>query len=166
MSQTLCRWGILGTANIARKNWQAIHNAGNSTLAAVASRDRARAQQFIEECQADVPLEPAPIPCGSYAELVERNDIDAVYIPLPTGIRKEWVLRAAEAGKHVLCEKPCAITSQDLRTMLDACRRRRVQFMDGVMFLHSRRMPLLRQVLDDGQSVGTVLRIASQFGFR
>jgi predicted dehydrogenase len=166
MAQEPCRWGILGTANIARKNWKAIRNAGNCSLAAVASRDAARARQFIAECQAEAPLTPTPVACGSYDELIGRSDVDAVYIPLPTGVRKEWVIRAAEAGKHVLCEKPCGVSGDDLRAMLDACRRNRVQFMDGVMFMHSRRMPLLRQVLDDGQSVGTVLRVASQFSFR
>lgn len=166
MSIPLCRWGILGTARIARKNWKAIRNAGNSTLIAVASRDPERARQFIEECQVDVPLMPKPAPCGSYQELLDRDDIDAVYLPLPTGIRKEWVLHAARAGKHVLCEKPCAISSADLRSMLDACRENRVQFMDGVMFMHSKRLPLLRQTLDDGRSIGSVRRITSQFSFR
>jgi predicted dehydrogenase len=165
MSQPLCRWGILGTANIARKNWKAIRNAGNSALSAVASRDVVRAQRFIDDCQADVPFTQVPIACGSYEELLGRKDVDAVYVPLPTGIRKEWVLRAAAAGKHVLCEKPCGVTSADLRAMLDACRQNRVQFMDGVMFMHSRRLPLLRQVLDDGQSIGTIRRITSQFSF-
>jgi predicted dehydrogenase len=165
MAQHLCRWGILGTANIAHKNWKAIRNSGNSTLVAVASRNRDRARQFIEECQVEVPLTPPPVPCGSYEELLRRNDVDAVYIPLPTGIRKEWVIRAAEAKKHVLCEKPCGVTSADVRAMLDACRRNDVQFMDGVMFMHSRRLPLLRQVLDDRELIGKVRRIASQFSF-
>ena len=165
MSQPLCRWGILGTANIARKNWQAIRNAENATLTAVASRDRGRAQTFIDVCQSHVQFTPAPAACGSYEELLGRKDVDAVYIPLPTGIRKEWVIRAAEAGKHVLCEKPCGVTGADVRAMLDACKENRVQFMDGVMFMHSARLPLLRQVLDDQQSVGTVRRIASQFSF-
>src|SRR5262245_43855399 len=156
MSTTVCRWGILGTARIARKIWKAIRNADNSALVAVASRDPQRARQFIEECQADVPLTPAPAPCGTYQELLDRDDIDAVYIPLPTGIRKEWVCRTARASKHVLCEKPCAVSSADLSAMLDACREHRVQFMDGVMFMHSRRLPLLRQTLDDGCSIGTV----------
>src|SRR5437868_4703620 len=163
MPHPLCRWGILGTANIARKNWQAIRNAGNSALVAVASRDRARAQRFIAECQAAVPLTPMPSACGNYEELLGRKDIDAVYVPLPTGVRKEWVIRAAEAGKHVLCEKPCAVTTPDLRDMLEACRSHGVQFMDGVMFLHSRRLPLLRQVLDDPEAIGTALRVASSF---
>jgi predicted dehydrogenase len=165
MTTPLCRWGILGTANIARKNWKAIRNAGNSSLIAVASRDRARAQKFIDDCQAVVPFDPAPVPCGSYDELLQRGDVDAVYIPLPTGIRKEWVIRAAEAGKHVLSEKPCGVTSQDVRVMLEACRKNGVQFMDGVMFMHSQRLPLLSQVLDDQQSIGSVLRITSQFSF-
>jgi predicted dehydrogenase len=165
MSQEPCRWGILGAANIARKNWKAIRNAGNSALVAVASRDPARAKRFIEECQDSAPVTPAPAAC-TYDELLARRDVEAVYIPLPTGIRKEWVLKAAEAGKHVLCEKPCGVNSQDLRAMLDACRKQRVQFMDGVMFMHSKRLPLLRQVLDDGQSIGRVLRIASQFSFK
>jgi predicted dehydrogenase len=165
MSTTICRWGILGTARIARKNWKAIRNAGNSALVAVASRDFERARRFIEECQADVPLAPEAAACGSYQELLDRNDIDAVYVPLPTGIRKEWVLRAARAGKHILCEKPCAVSADDLRDMLDACRENHVQFMDGVMFMHSRRLPLLRQTLDDGRSIGSVGRITSQFSF-
>src|SRR5947209_5291754 len=149
MTQGRCRWGILGTANIARKNWKALRDAGNSSLAAVASRDRERARRFIDECQSDAPLTPAPVPCGSYEELLARRDVDAVYVPLPTGIRKEWVIRAAEAGKHVLCEKPCGANAADVRAMLDACNRHNVQFMDGVMFMHGQRLGLLRQVLDD-----------------
>src|SRR5262249_33281735 len=120
---------------------------------------------FIDECQADVPLTPTPAACGSYHELLDRDDIDAVYIPLPTGIRKQWVCRTAGVGKHVLCEKPCAVSTADLRAMLDACREHRVQFMDGVMFMHSRRLPLLRQTLDDGCSIGPVRRITSQLSF-
>ncbi len=165
MTQPLCRWGILGTANIARKNWQALRHAENAVLTAVASRERGRSQQFIDECQSHVPFAKAPAACGSYEELLERKDVDAIYIPLPTGIRNSWVIRAAEAGKHVLCEKPCGVNSADLRAMLDACKENRVQFMDGVMFMHSQRLPLLRQVVADDQTVGTVRRIASQFSF-
>jgi predicted dehydrogenase len=165
MSQPICRWGILGTANIARKNWKAIGSAGNSVVAAVASRERPRAQKFIDECQAAAPQSLVPAACGSYEELLARTDVDAVYVPLPTGIRRDWVVKAASAGKHVLCEKPCGTTAADVQIMLDACRGNKVQFMDGVMFMHSRRLPLLRLVLEDGQSVGAVRRIVSQFSF-
>jgi len=162
---TPCRWGILGAAKIARKNWKAIRKAENSTLVAVASRDRAKARQFIDECQSDVSFPTPPAACGSYEELLARPDVDAVYIPLPTGVRKEWVIRAAEAGKHVLSEKPCGVNAADLREMLAACEKHRVQFMDGVMFMHSARLPLLRSVLDDGTSVGDVRRVVSEFSF-
>jgi predicted dehydrogenase len=166
MAQPLCRWGILGTANIARKNWKAIRNAGNATLVAVASRDAARARQFIAECQAAAPHSAVPAACGSYEELIARMGVDAIYFPLPTGIRTEWVVRAAKAGKHILCEKPCGTATSEVRTMLDACRANKVQFMDGVMFMHSQRLALMRQTLDDRQSVGDILRITSQFSFK
>ncbi len=74
-------------------------------------------------------------------------------------------MKAAEAGKHILCEKPCGPNASELRVMLDACKKHKVQFMDGVMFMHSGRLPLLRKVLEDGESVGTVRRIASHFSF-
>lgn len=163
MSQ-LCRWGILGAAVIARKNWESIKNSGNGILTAVASRDPQKAQQFINELQSFVPFSPAPQPC-TYDELIANPNIDAVYVPLPTGIRKEWVIKAANAGKHVLCEKPCAGNAQDLAEMIAACQANNVQFMDGVMFMHSDRMKALRQTLDDGTSIGDLRRIAMQFSF-
>jgi predicted dehydrogenase len=161
----VCRWGILGTAGIARKNWQAIVLAGNAEVTAVASRTLDRARQFFAECQAHTPLPHAPIAVGSYEALLARSDVDAVYIPLPTGLRKEWVIRAAEAGKHVLVEKPVGVSTADVQDMLAACDRHGVQFMDGVMFMHSRRLDALRQALDDGHSVGKIRRIATQFSF-
>jgi predicted dehydrogenase len=165
MSERLCRWGILGTARIARKNWHSILNSGNGTLAVVASRDRRRAEQFVLECQSRVPFARPPR-AATYDELLGDGDVDAVYIPQPTAVRKEWVLRAASAGKHVLCEKPCGVTAADVDEMLDACRQHGVQFMDGVMFVHSRRLALMRETLLDGTSVGEIRRIVSQFSFR
>jgi len=165
MSERKCRWGILGTANIARKNWQAIRDAGNATLVAVASRDPARSAQFIRECQADIPFPEAPKALESYDALIAHPGLDAVYIPLPTGVRKEWVIRAADAGKHVLVEKPVGCSAADVAAMIAACDRNRVQFMDGVMFMHSRRLARLREILDDGGSVGILRRISMQFSF-
>ena len=163
MSQ-VCRWGILGTANIARKNWQSIKNSGNGTLVAVASRTPERAKQYIGECQSFVAYDPAPQAC-SYEEMLANPAIDAIYIPLPTGMRKEWVIKAASAKKHILCEKPCAVNAHDLAEMLEACRKNNVQFMDGVMFMHSQRLDKLRETLNDGLSVGAIRRITSQFSF-
>jgi predicted dehydrogenase len=166
MSQSVCRWGILSTATIARKNWQAIRRTGNAVVTAVASRGIAKAEQFIADCQHEQPFAVRPTALGSYDELLRRSDVDAVYIPLPTGVRKEWVIRAAEAGKHVMCEKPCAPTAADLREMIAACDRNGVQFMDGVMYMHSTRLPKMKEVLRDGTTVGEIRRVTSQFSFR
>jgi predicted dehydrogenase len=165
MATSVCRWGILGTAGIARKNWRGLALAGNASLVAVASRTLDRSRQFIAECLASCPLPAPPAAVVGYGELLRRSDVDAVYIPLPTGERKRWVLEAAAAGKHVLVEKPVGVTAADVREMLAACDRSGVQLMDGVMFMHSRRLAALRQTLDDGQSVGAVRRIAAQFSF-
>jgi predicted dehydrogenase len=166
MDKPQLRWGILGTSNIARKNWKAIWNSKNGHITVVASRDLQRSQHFIDECQAQAPFGTAPSALGSYEELLAAPDVDAVYMPLPTGIRGEWVKRAAEAGKHVVCEKPCATSVTELVEMLDTCRKNQVQFMDGVMFMHSRRLGRIREVLDDGKTVGPVRRITSAFSFR
>ena len=159
------RFGILSAAGIARKNWPAIFNSGNCVVTAVASRDRDRSRQFIAECQAKTQFETPPAPLDSYEELLASKNVDAVYIPLPTGLRKEWVLRAAAAGKHVICEKPCGVSLADVREMTGACKKNRVQFMDGVMFMHSPRLARVRKVLDDGKSIGPVRRISSGFSF-
>ncbi len=165
MSEKVCRWGILSTAGIARKNWHSIANSGNGRIVAVASRSTEKAQQFIDECQSSVPV-PYPVDAvGSYDALLSRSDIDAVYVPLPTGLRTDWVVKAANAGKHVMVEKPCGVTAADVQQMISACEKNKVQFMDGVMFMHSARMNELRRVIDDGTSVGEIRRIASQFSF-
>ncbi len=160
-----CRWGILGTASIAQKNWHAIRNAENAELVAVASRQESKAQAFIDACQQQVPFPVAPRAVGSYEALLASDQVDAVYIPLPTGIRKEWVVRAAQAKKHVLVEKPCAVNAADLAEMIDACRANQVQFMDGVMFMHSQRLPAMRAVISEQQALGRLRRIATQFSF-
>jgi predicted dehydrogenase len=159
----MIHWGILGAAQIARKNWLAILNSGNGAIAAVASRNPASAAAFIEDCQARAPFPEQPRPIGGYAELLAAPDIDAVYIPLPTALRKEWVLAAAQAGKHVVCEKPCAIRAADLEEMVTACRRHRVQFMDGVMFTHSRRLETMRAAM--AETLGRPRRITLAFTF-
>lgn len=160
------RFGFLSTANIGRKNWKSIRDSGNATVTAIASRDVAKAQRFINEMQQEARFETAPEAFGSYEELIASPNVDAVYIPLPTGMRKEWVLRAAAAGKHVICEKPCGVNATQVQEMIAACEKNRVQFMDGVMFMHSARMPELRRILDDGKSIGTIKRITTNFSFR
>jgi predicted dehydrogenase len=159
------RFGILSTAGIGRKNWKALFHSGNCVVTGVASRDIEKSRKYIEECQQAFTFVPTPQAFGSYEALISSPTVDAIYIPLPTALRFEWVERAAIAGKHVICEKPCAVNAVQLEEMLHLCRKYRVQFMDGVMFMHNPRLPKMRQFLDDGVSVGPLRRINSSFSF-
>lgn len=165
MSESICRWGFLGAADIARKNWKAVQLSGNGRVAAVASRDRDRAARFISECGGEVPQPGDVRAIKGYDALLGRDDIDAVYIPLPTGVRKEWVIKAAAAGKHVLCEKPVAVHESDAKEMIEACRKAGVQFMDGVMFDHSQRLNRVRELVGDRETFGELRRIQTHFSF-
>src|SRR5574339_1250018 len=97
------RWGILGAARINRSIIPALRAAEGHTLEAIASRDAAKATAYAAEWS-------IPRAFGSYEALLEAPDIDAVYIPLPNHLHAPWTVRAAEAGKHVLGEKPLALT--------------------------------------------------------
>ncbi len=165
MSELVCRWGFMSTAGIARKNWKGIRLSGNGRVSAVASRSVAKAQAFIDECSAEVPQTGPVAAVGSYEELLAREDVDAVYIPLPTGLRKDWVIAAAKAGKHVLCEKPAAINEQEVQEMVDACAQAGVQFMDGVMFDHSRRLGEVCKAIRSEGDLGQLRRISTHFSF-
>lgn len=164
MTYNHCRWGILGTAFIARKNWQAIADAGNARLVAVASRQLQRAKDFIQECQQDYAHPQRPEAMGSYESLLQRDDVDAVYIPLPTALRGPWVQRAMAAGKHVLVEKPVAVDAAEAQQLVQAAAAAGVHWMDGVMFMHGRRLAQLRRVVDE--QVGPLRHMASQFSFK
>lgn len=165
MSQKFCRWGFLGTAAIGRKNWMSVLHSGNGIITGVASRDVNRSQVYIDSCQSECPFDSVPQAFGSYEQLLASDQVDAVYIPLPTGMKKQWVIQAAKAGKHVLCEKPCAINASDLEEMIAACRENNVQFMDGIMYMHSARLKKILAATKDQIRFGTPRRINGQFSF-
>ncbi|WP_182867019.1 Gfo/Idh/MocA family protein [Rhodopirellula sp. JC639] len=164
MTSPQCRWGILSTANIARKNWQAIRLSGNGVVRGVSSRSSERAGQFIDECQWDAPFETVPEAFEGHQALLACDDIDAVYVPMPTGVRKQWVIAAAEAKKHVLIEKPVAVDAADAQQMLDACNANGVQLMDGVMFDHGKRIGAVSEQVRSA-SLGQLRRIQTHFSF-
>jgi len=160
------RIGILGAAGIVRKkNWQAIQCSGEAVVAAVATRDPDRTRRFIAERQAEAAFQETPRAHDSYEALLADTGIEAVYLPLPTAVRKQWILRSAQAGKHVISEKPSAVSAADLREILAVCNRHGVQYMDGVMLNHNPRLDCLRAVLDDPETVGPIQRITSVFSF-
>ena len=159
----ICRWGFLSTSSIGKKNWHAIQCCENATLVAVASRSENSGREFVDSCQQHIAFKKTPDVVVGYDELLARDDIDAVYIPLPTGLRKPWVIKAAEAGKHVLCEKPCATNIADLKEMTAVCQANNVQFMDGVMLMHTLRIEALRPFFNE--RIGKLMRIYSQMSF-
>jgi len=148
------RWGIISTASIARKNVVSIQEAANAEVVCVGSRSIEKARAFAAE-------NAIPAAVGSYEEVLEAG-VDAVYIPLPTGCRLEWVKKAAAAGKHVLCEKPIAPTLAEAFEMTEACRAAGVLFMDGTMFEHHTRLAAVTAELP---KVGRLSRVVSSFSF-
>ncbi|MGH3020620.1 MAG: Gfo/Idh/MocA family protein, partial [Gaiellaceae bacterium] len=137
------RWGFLSTAKINDKLLPGARASDRLEVVAVASRDGDRAKAYARERG----IERAH---GSYEALLADPEIDAVYIPLPNHLHAEWAIAAAGAGKHVLCEKPMAITSSQAREMIVAARRAGVKLMEAFMYrLH----PLwveVRRLLGDG----------------
>ncbi|MCO8121161.1 Gfo/Idh/MocA family oxidoreductase [Stieleria sp. TO1_6] len=164
MNKRPCRWGILSSAQIARKNWKAIELSGNGVVHGVSSRSVDRAEQFINDCQAEVAFDQRPKAYAGHQALLDDDQIDAVYIPMPTGSRKQWVIAAAAAKKHVLIEKPIAVNAADAQEMLDACNQNGVQFMDGVMFDHGKRIAAVCDQVTAGK-IGRLRRIQTHFSF-
>lgn len=124
----MVRWGVISPADIGvQKVIPAIQQAANCRVAAIASRNRERAHAVADHLG-------IPRAYGSYEEIIEADDIDAVYIPLPNHLHLEWTVAAARAGKHVLCEKPLALTSADAQTMVDTCVGAGVKFMEAFMY--------------------------------
>src|SRR5258707_591471 len=125
---TSLRWGILSTADIGRKKViPGIKKAARCEVAAIGSRDAATAQRVADELG-------IPRVHGSYEALLADPDIDAVYIPLPNHLHAEWTVAAARAGKHVLCEKPLALSAVDAERMAAACDAGRVRLMEAFMY--------------------------------
>src|SRR5688500_2992933 len=107
------RWGILGTANIAlAKVIPAMQRSAWCEITAIASRDLSKAKQAAARLK-------IPNVYGSYEELLADNAVEAVYNPLPNHLHVPWTTKAAEAGKHVLCEKPIALSASEARTLID-----------------------------------------------
>lgn len=121
------RWGILGAANIAVKKVIPAMQAGEfCEVTAIASRSLEKAKQTAQALN-------IPKAFGSYEELLSDSEIDAIYNPLPNNLHVEWTTKAAEAGKHVLCEKPVALTTEEIRRLIEARRRTGVKIQEAFM---------------------------------
>jgi D-xylose 1-dehydrogenase (NADP+, D-xylono-1,5-lactone-forming) len=151
------RLGILSTANIARQFVNGVRPSTKVTASAVASRDAGKSERFAAELG-------IPRHLGSYEALLADPGIDAIYNPLPNGLHAEWSIRALEAGKHVLCEKPLATTAAEARAMFDTARRCGLHVAEGYPYRAQPQTLKLRELLNEG-SLGTVRLIQATFGF-
>ncbi len=151
------RWGILGTANIATKVSKAIQSTSGCELTTIGSRDSEKSKAWGDKHN-------VPICVGSYQAVIDDPDIDVIYLPLPPNLHLEWVEKAAKAGKHILVEKPVAVSISAAREMVAAARDYKVHLMDGVMWVHHPRTQMMKSVAESGE-LGTLRRMTSAFSF-
>lgn len=156
-TQSPLRFGILGAANIARAFANGVRPSTCVEVVALASRDAAKGQAFAQE-----------IGVGrvhaSYDALLRDPEVDAVYIPLPNTLHAEWVMRAAQAGKHILCEKPLAISAAETRNMFEAAREHGVHLAEAYPYRAQPQTLKLRELLAEG-AIGRPQLIQASFGF-
>ncbi len=151
------RWGLLGTARINRMVIPPLRASAGNRLLAVASRDLARATGYAKEWG----IERAH---GAYEALLADPEIDAVYIPLPNHLHAEWTIRAARAGKHVLCEKPLALTVAEVDAMGAAARESGVVLAEAFMYRHHPQTLKVKELVDAG-AIGPVRFVRGTFSF-
>ena len=153
----IVRWGLVSTAHINAALLGPLRQAGRSHLAAVASRDGAKAAAYAVEHGIEKAY-------GSYEELLADPEIDAVYISLPNSLHAEWTVKAAQAGKHVLCEKPLVVSLEEMDRVQAAAEAAGVTVFEAFMYLHH---PQTRQALELVRSgkLGKLQTINSWFNF-
>jgi D-xylose 1-dehydrogenase (NADP+, D-xylono-1,5-lactone-forming) len=151
------RWGLLSTACINRRIVAASRGSNEIQLVAVASRERARAEEHARANEIQRAY-------GSYEELLAADDVDAVYIPLPNSLHVEWSVRALEAGKHVLCEKPLARSAAEAERAFAAAERTGRLLEEAFMYRHNPQTLRLEKLVDEG-AVGRVRLIRAVFSF-
>ena len=147
------RWGILSTATIGR----ALLGSGEGEFVAVASRSAERAQAFARE-------HGLARWHGSYGDLLADPGVDAVYAPLPNSMHVEWAIRALEAGKHVLCEKPMSRHPEDVERAFDVAEGEGLVLMEAFMWRHHPQLERARELIASG-AIGTLRLVRAAFCF-
>ena len=155
---SVLRWGILSTANIAvEKVIPGMRAAKRAEVLGIASRDQARGEATAKQLG-------IPRSYGSYEALLADPDIDAVYVPLPNHLHAQWAIAAARAGKHVLCEKPLAMTAAEAQTIVDAAREAGVVLMEAFMYRQHPSWVAVRELIAVGR-IGRLTAVDSWFSY-
>ena len=158
MSDRPFRFGVLSTAKIGREHViPAVGRAPNCTVSAIASRSERKARAFADRVG-------APHAFGSYEALLESDEVDGVYVPLPTSMHLEWAIAAARAGKHVLVEKPLALKAKDIEPLIRARDEHGVVVSEAFMVVYHPQWAKVRALLAKG-AVGTLRRIEASFSY-
>jgi predicted dehydrogenase len=153
------RWGVLGVSGIAvNRVIPAIQRSSNGRVVAIASRALERARDAA--ARLDIPTAHA-----GYQALLDDPEVQAVYIPLPNALHREWTIRAAQAGKHVLCEKPLGISAAECHEMIAACRQLGVLLMEAFMYRFHPRTARVAALVREG-AVGEARLVRAAFTFR
>ena len=150
-------WGLLGTARINRSVIPPLRLSVRNHLLAVASRTQDRANAYAAEWS-------IPRAHGSYDALLADPDINVVYIPLPNQLHAEWAIKAAEAGKHVLCEKPLALSSEEVDTMEAAAKKAGTLLVEAFMYRFHKRTLKIKEFVENG-TIGDLHHIKGAFTF-
>jgi D-xylose 1-dehydrogenase (NADP+, D-xylono-1,5-lactone-forming) len=151
------RWGILSTARINRLVIPPAHDSPKVELLSVASRDQRSAEEYAREWS-------IPRAYGRYEALLEDTDVEAIYNPLPNSMHVEWSIRALEAGKHVLCEKPLSRRAEDVERAFDLAEREGRLLSEAFMYRHHPQTRRLQELVESG-AIGTLQTIRAAFSF-
>jgi D-xylose 1-dehydrogenase (NADP+, D-xylono-1,5-lactone-forming) len=151
------RWGVISTAKINERVLPELEGSEQVELLAVASRSQAAADDYAARDE-------FPRAYGSYEALLADQDVEAVYIPLPNSLHVEWAIRALEAGKHVICEKPLDRRAAQVARAFDAAERARLILSEGFMYRHHPQTRRLEQLVAAGE-IGELRLLRSSFGF-
>jgi xylose dehydrogenase (NAD/NADP) len=157
MSDKILKWGLLSTANINRSVIGPIRASKRNQLEAVASRSLEKARAYAKEWN-------IPRAFGTYEEMLSDPGIDVVYISLPNGLHAEWTIKAAQAGKHILCEKPLALSEKELDAMQAAANENSVVLAEAFMYRHHPQTLKVKQLVADGE-IGDLQLVRGSFTF-
>lgn len=152
------KWGILGCANIAIKNViPAMKNSKNLEIIAIASRDINKSKSVAKDLN-------IPTAYGSYEDLINDKNIDALYIPLPNHMHLEWCIKGMEAGKHILCEKPIVLTTSDVRKLIDVRDKTGMKITEAFMVRSHPRWVKTKNLISQG-TIGDLKAVHGFFSY-
>jgi xylose dehydrogenase (NAD/NADP) len=152
------RFGIIGCSSIAfRSVIPAIKDVRLAKLEMIGSRSLGKAKRFSQEFSCEK--------FGHYEDILENKNIDAVYISLPPALNEEWVIKSALAGKHIICEKPTAISYNSAKKMITTCKKNGVRILEGFSFrFHPQHKKILKII--QTRSLGNIFSFSSSYGFQ